>query len=1428
MRLPAPTTSSRSVFRGFRVRSLQCVLALLFAAMFPTLSRAQTAPPRPALITQPIEESKLTVLRGNTYPLALAKYDRGAAPASLPMQRMLLVLKRSPELEASLDALLDQQQDKSSPNYHAWLTPEQFGQQFGPADSDIQAITSWLQLQGFQLAKVSNGRTVIEFSGTAAQVQSAFHTEIHKFSVNGADHWANSSDPQIPTALVPAVSGILTLHNFPRHAMNHVVGTFKRTKGTSALTPMGSLFTLPGFSDNLTFYGVGPYDFATIYNVSPLWNATPAINGTGQTIAIVGETDVDFVDLQKFRALFGITSNDPTMIVDGPDPGLQPDEIESDLDLQWSSAVAPGAAIKFVVAATTDTTLGVDLAAQYIVDHNVAPIVSESYGICEAALGTAGNQFFNQLWQQAAAQGMSVFLSSGDSGSAGCDRDNPAEFGLQVSGFASTPYTTAVGGTDFNDLNNFTPFWNLTNDAHEASAKSYIPEMTWNDSCTNAEWSTVTGSTNAETNCNNGRLFGAVVATGGSGGKSSCTTGSGVDIISCTGGYPKPSWQTGTGVPNDGKRDIPDVSLFASNGFNGNFYIICSKNVTGSYCDPNNPNGTVVGIGGTSASTPAFAGIMAMIDQKTNSRQGNANYTLYSLAAKQSASGCNSSSSPASTCVFYDVTLGTIAMPCLTGSTSDCHTSVMSDRFGVLTGYATTAAYDLATGLGTVNATNLVNTWATTVAGSKGSTTTLSMTPTPLTITHGAAANLNVTVAPAQGGTGTPSGEIALETSTGIGVGSFLLANGTVAGTTGDLPGGSYTVTAHYPGDATFAASDSTPIFVKVNPEASKATIAYELFDPNSGQQTNPNATSAVFGASLALLRINVTSLAADACAGNTQGATGCPTGTVTLTDNGNPLDGGTFALNGNGYVEDQLIDLAGGTHNLKVTYPGDNSYSALTPATDVITITPVPIVVALATEFPRGIVGQPIDLVVNFSANGIYSNVGTSGILTVSAGSSTVSSIPINLPVDPNNHSVSTQIHTPTSPLVFGTNTFSIKYSGDPSYVDSNTPTVVIVGVYSTNTVLTSSSPTVQVGQTLTLTAKVSSPQQGGPPLTGTVVFLQGPSQGLLGGPVTVQNGQAQLTTTLSSSGNTSISAAYSGDANYAQSSFSVIEVVNPIESITSVTASNPSFQQGQNATFTATVSPSPAGGPTPTGTVMFLVNGAGTGGGNVTLNASGQAVLSSTTLPVGSVTVTGNYLGDFAHSPSSGTVTVTVTATPDFSIAASPTSITIAGPGQTGSTSLMLSAMNGLTGTFSLVPQCVNLPSESTCAVSPASVTFSSTVTTATVMLMVATRAPSSVTATRRFQPTDSRPGAIFAIGFFGLLSLLGLRRGRRGIQVAFTVITFAALLTFAACGGGSGGGGGGVHDPGTPVGLDPNASVSFTIGTATHSVPISINVQ
>ena len=953
--------------------------------------------------------------------------------------------------------------------------------------------------------------------------------------------------------------------------------------------------------------------------------------------------------------------------------------------------------------------------------------------------------------------------------------------------------------------------------------------MTWNDSCTNAEWSIVTGITNAESNCNNAEISGAVAATGGSGGESSCTTGSGVDIISCTGGYAKPSWQTGTGVPNDGKRHI-HASLFASNGFNGNFYVICSKNISGSYCDPADPNGTIVGIGGTSASTPAFACIMALIDQKANSRQGNPNYILYSLAAKQSATGCNSSTSPASTCVFYDVTSGTIAMPCLTGSTADCHTSVKSDQFGVLTGYATTAAYDLATGLGTVNATNLVNTWATATAGSKGSVTTLSITPSPLTITHGATTNLNVTVAPAPGSTGTPSGEIALETSTGLGIGSFLLANGAAIGTTNNLPGGSYTVTAHYPGDAPFAASDSPGISVKVTPEASSATIATELFDPKTGNLTNPNATTATFGGSPSLLRINVTSQAGDACAGNGQGATGCPTGTVTLTDNTKPLDGGTFALNSNGYAEDLLIDLPGGVHNLKVTYPGDNSYAALTPLTDVITINPVSTTTSLSVDFPTVIVGTATSMTIQMTVSNIYSNVAPSGTLTILDGTTVLNTFTAPGELNPTTHQAGIGISTSSGPLtMLGHRRLTVKYSGDGSYAASVSIPVTVNVVLESTTSLTSSSPTIMVGQSVTFTAKVLPAMPGGPTATGSIQFVGNNIN--LGVPVPLVNGQAQFTTTSLPFGPMLVQAFYSGDSNYGNSAQGIVETINPYASTTTVVASSSTPQSGQNTMFTATVVGSPSGGPAPTGSVGFLVNGGSAGNGSINLNGAGQAVFSSTTLPLGNVTVMAIYNGDGAHTTSQGTTTVTVTPAPDFSVVASPASITVASPGQSGSTSLTLTAMNGLTGTFNLVPQCANLPSESTCGVSPASVTFSSTMTTATVMLTVATRAPSSVPATRHFQPTNNRPGAIFIIGLLALLALLSLlvlRRDRRGIQITFSVVTFAALLTFAACGGGSGGGGGGVHDPGTPVGLDSAASVSFTIGTATHAVPISINVQ
>jgi subtilase family serine protease len=684
----------------------------------------------PSRISEAVDNTKLTVLRGNVHPMARAEFDRGPAPASLPMEHMLLVLTRSAAQQAALETLLAQQQDRSSPNFHQWLTPEQFGQQFGPSDQDIQAITSWLQSNGFHVNEVAKGRTTIDFSGTAAQVQQAFHTTIHMYVLaNGEQHWANSSDPQIPTALAPAVAGINSLNNFPRSRMSHSFGVVRRSNATGKITALSPQFTYgSGCNGSGTnCFAVGPSDFATIYNSQALLNA--GINGTGQTIAIVSDSDVNTADITAFRSLFGLPAINFQQIETGTDPGVQAagDEIEAVLDAEWSGAVAPGAKIDLVVSPSTNTAFGGDTSAIYIINNNLAPVLSYSYGLCELYLGTGGNAFYQQIWSQAATQGITVLVSTGDNGSAACEDPDPnyvssaqpATTGLAVNGVGSTPYNIAVGGTDFNDSANPTTYWTNTSGTIN-SAKSYIPEVSYNDSCTNAILSTAGYSSVPETNCNNAALidFGGVnliASFGGGGGPSNCTTNGTTSttlgsVSSCSGGYAKPSWQTGPGIPNDGKRDTPDVSLFSGDGFLQNFYVICEadQDPGNASCNLNSPYQDFVPVGGTSVAAQAFAGVVALIDQKTGSRQGNLNPTLYAIAAEQTSGNCNASGTPASSCIFNDVTSGTIAMPCLKNSPS-CTVTNSSDVNGVLTGYSAASGYDLATGLGSINIGNLVN-----------------------------------------------------------------------------------------------------------------------------------------------------------------------------------------------------------------------------------------------------------------------------------------------------------------------------------------------------------------------------------------------------------------------------------------------------------------------------------------------------------------------------------------------------------------------------------------------------------------------------------------------------------------------------------------------------------------------------------------------
>lgn len=1434
--------------------------AMLLAAALFTGAQTNVTPSR---ITRAIDPANLTILRGNTHPLAQARYDRGAAPASLPMRRMLLVLKRGAPQESALDTLLEEQQDTSSVNYHHWLTPQQFGQQFGPSDQDIQTIAAWLQSQGFQIDRVSNGRTVIEFSGTAGEVQSAFHTAIHQYLVNGENHWANSSDPSIPAALAPVVAGIDTLYNFPRHALYETLGPFSRNRATGKIEPAQPTFTLGGQCGVPPgCYGVGPYDFATIYNLLPLWNLSPTpTDGKGVTIAIVGESDINVQDIKDFRSYFGLPANDPAITVNGVDPGtVSRDETESVLDVEWSGAVARGAAIDFVTSASTEASLGVDLSAQYIVDNNLAPILSESYGICELFLGNTGNQFYNQLWQQAAAQGITVLVATGDSGSAVCDRNaqtqGAAQYGLSVSGFSSTPYNVAVGGTDFNDLTNASTYWgsNSTPPGQPTlpatvSAKSYIPETTWNNSCTNAVFGNLLGySSNAETNCNNPNLHGFVIAAGGSGGSSNCVSGDGQNPLNCTAGYPKPAWQTAL-TPHDSARDLPDVSLFAAiGGPSGALYLICEADrippgITS--CDPSDPNTHFIGIGGTSASTPAFAGIMALVNQATGSRQGNANFDLYAMAAKSGAS-CNSSNGPGANCQFYDVTNGTIEMPCVKGS-PNCNVSNQADAVGILSGYNTSSGYDLATGLGSVNAANLVNAWKSFALTLKPSSTALTLTAPSGgslgNLTHGQTVTFNTSVIAVAPATGTPSGTVALLADTGTngqeGVQSVTLdGSGNGIGTTNSLPGGTYTVVAQYPGDGTFKSSVSPGTTVTVNPEASKVGIAYELVNPNTGAVTNPNATTAVFGTP-SFLRVSVTSAARDACANNSPGSTGCPTGSVTLSDNGNAL--GNFELDQFGNAGDQAIDLTGGTHTIGAAYAGDGSFSPPNPnpATQVLTITAAATSAILYPNPLTATIGTNVNLTANISAQGlIYSSYAPTGTVTFTLGSTNLGSATVSGTVD-SSHSAGASANINTSSLPHGESKITVQYSGDQDYAASSTYNFVTM-LYPTSTSVSTSNSSIQFGAPVTLTAQVSTSQTGAPSITGSVAFWVNYEnfQSQLGF-AELSNGSAQLSTSNLPGGTRSVLAEYMGDVNYATSSGTAAQMVAPDATTTVVTTSTGSVTQGQSVTFTATVSGSPSGPVQTSGNVQFLANGSNIGTASIVSNQ--QAQITTNVLPTGSDQITAVYSGDNNYSKSTSPA-VTEVVNPALTVTANPTSINVSAPGQSGSTTLTFTAENGFSsnGSAPLIPTCTGLPAESTCSVSPSSI-FISTNGSTTATLTVMTTAPSAVIPGARVRPGTGgwkgrKAETVTPLGLVLLLCgaiALGFHGRRRRWGLAFALVAFALVFVNAGCGGGSGGGGGGnnggggLTNPGTPPGAQ-QVSVSFTINGVTQTLPLTVDVQ
>src|SRR6266446_3461640 len=1418
-----------------------CVLLLISILTYPSWRTVAQTTGAPTRITQAVDQKSLVVLKGNVHPLARPDSDQGPVADAQPLRRMLLLLQRSPEQETALQSLLNEQQDRSSPNYHAWLTPEQFGTQFGLADLDIRTLTQWLKTQGFTDIKVSPGRTVIEFSGTVASVRNGFHTDIHRYLVGGVEHVANASDPQIPAALKPAIAGIVSLHSFRKKPMYHLAGAVSTSKAMDIVKQAGPEFTYTCFDyitgNSVTCHPLGPYDFATIYNVLPLWSATSPIDGTGQTIAIVGRTNINVQDVGDFRSLFGLPPNSPQVILDGHDPGLVPgDETEADMDVEWSGAVAKGAAIKLVVSESTETTDGVDLSALYIVDHNLAPVMSESYGQCELNLGTAGNQFYNNLWQQAAAQGITAFVSSGDNGSAGCDFEleqgllppQPAKYGLQVNGLGSTPYNVSVGGTDFNDYFNSTTYWNATsNTTTLESAKGYIPETTWNDSCTNA----ILGdphfplSTNPETNCNNPNISEFAFAIGGSGGKSNCTTPTGTTVSSCSGGYSKPVWQAAPGVPNDGKRDLPDVSLFASNGFADSFYIMCEADISQlSSCSISN----FVGVGGTSASSPAFAGLLALVNQKTGARQGNANFTFYSLAAKQSSSSCNSSTGPAATCVFNDVTSGTIATPCVTGS-PNCTTANAGDQMGILSGYQAAAGYDLATGLGSVNANNLVNNWNS--ASGTASTTMLTLNGgNVVNITHGTPVSVAVSVSPTSP---QPTGLASLTATQGnssFGFDTLTLSNGSASGTTNMLPGGSsYSVQAHYAGDSNYAGSDSTAVTVTVNPEPSVTNFHLVTIDLSTGLVSNPNATSIPYG-SVYVLRADMTNASGSTCFSSTSAASSyaCPGGTVSFVLDGGSLGAAPVPLNSEGYAENQAVQLTGGPHTFTGNYSGDNSYLA-SSGTDNVTVVPAP-----TLTYTHNLYLMPIGVPLVFSVGARTNDFGVfavpmSGTCAIFDGSTqmVISEYTLTGVIypGPNSPYVWETLDCETTVAFSGTpgqRALTVKYSGDANYAPSTLTPVNIQTVYPTQTTLTPSAPKIFDGQPLTLTAQILPSQNASSPPTGSVTFS------VFGSPVgtvAVSNSQAQFTIPSLGVGTISINATYGGDSNYATSSATILETVNAVSTSTSLTSSSPTVVQGLQVTFTAKITPAQMGAALPSGTVYFTANGIEFG--NIVV-AGSQAQATTNFVTPGSVQIQVNYSGDANYTGSSASFTETVTPPPDFSVTSSGTTTQTVNAGQTATFTNMISvaAQNGFSAQVNLSCTLPVAATATTCSVNPTS--FPNGSGTASVMVTTMARGfvPPAWPQLRFISQPQFLTVSLLAI----LLSVLLLRFARTRRQRfagAFPLAGLLFLLTLQTTGCGGGGYTPPPSPPGTPAGTY-TVTIKAASGNTTHATTLTLIVD
>jgi subtilase family serine protease len=1163
-------------------RTIALALLLLALATFAPSLKAQTQP----LITTPVDESKLVTLTGSRPAALKGARDLGAADESQPSGRLMVTLKRSPEQETALQSFLLSAHQQSSPSYHKWLAPGEFGTRFGAADSDVQQVTAWMQSHGLTVAKVSSGKSSIEFSGTIGQVNEAFHTSIHKYTTtNGETHYANTTAPQVPAAFSAVVNGVSQLNDFKAAPQYVTKGQAQYNPKTHQGVPQ---WTIPGQAGSPSVYLLTPEDFATQYDLKPLQAAN--VNGAGVTIGIINESNIDINLVNAYRTLFGLPANPPQIIIDGNDPGITADSIEAYLDVENAGAVAPMATVKLYIAGSFGLLGdgGIGYSIVRAVDDDAAPILSLSFAACEGD-GTASNQATNALWEQAAAQGQTVMVAAGDNGSEAatsvCYGDG-LNAGLGVNAFASTPWDVAVGGTDayFGDYAtggaSIATFWSNANDANLGSLQKPMSEQPWNGS--NYGLNSITYDPVADQ---------PLTAEGGGGGASSCAvTGppNFIGVPTCVSGWPKPSWQVGPGVPNDKVRDLPDVSLFASNGYNGVTWPICAQPGDCTVTNPLSGQPLITAVGGTSASAPAMAGILALIDQKYGP-QGQANYTLYPMARQFPTA-------------FNDITVGSNNVPCTTGFESGfiafglftgCSPDTNGDGFDSYQLYSATSGYDQASGLGTLDVNQLYTNWGKITYAPSTTTLTLS----PATIVHGQSVLASVTVT----GNGVPSGPVALVTSTTLpnnkGLGALVLgSNGSVQQQITTLPGGTYNVTAEYNGDGINGPSQSQPVSVTVSPEASALTFnaTYISFNGtlNVVQFSAPMAVTITAGSSVPYggdILLDVTIAGAS---GNPENP---PTGTVTFSDGSTTI--GTVLVSSAGTAEFNGSFLPLGSHTITASYSGDASYKASTTAPFQFTVTQVITTLLVFPDpgaqlsqsipFPPGTtypytVGQTPDIeAIVSSVNAAFGGVLPTGTMTFQLGTNAPVTVPVTTQDNIGNFLTSSGAFQVYPNLAAGTYPITISYSGDVNYSSSTvTNTIKMIppvagALLPTTTTLTTNPANLNnlPGATL-ITATITVTGSGTVAPTGRVILALADASEIAN--LLMVPGTGNTTTTTIAfpegelpGGNLVINASYLGDSTYAQSASAPTTTYNdPTDFTFSTLTPNVAIQSGSTGT--------------------------------------------------------------------------------------------------------------------------------------------------------------------------------------------------------------------------------------------------------------------